>query len=60
MVCEMKQADGNDFPILRLLYAALLIIDTVKGKGKVVPVLLTELHVAKAYCGSGGIAPRIL
>jgi hypothetical protein len=42
---------------LHSLYSKL---DTVKGKGKVVPVLLTELHVAKAYCGSGGIAPRIL
>jgi hypothetical protein len=32
----------------------------VKVKGKVDPVLLTEHHVKKAYCGSGGIAPRIL
>jgi hypothetical protein len=31
-----------------------------KGKGKVVPVLLTEHHAMKAYWGSGDIAPRIL
>jgi len=29
-------------------------------KGKVVAVLLTEHHAMKAYCGSGGIATRIL
>jgi hypothetical protein len=34
---------------------------TLKGKGKVVPVLfLTEHHAMKAYWGSGGIAPLIL
>jgi hypothetical protein len=33
---------------------------THKGKGKVVPVLLTEHHAIKAYWGSGGIAPLIL
>jgi len=32
----------------------------LKGKGKVVPVLLTEHHAMKAYCGSGSIAPLIL
>jgi len=33
----------------------------VKGKGKVVPVLLlTEHHAMNAYWGSGSIAPRIL
>jgi hypothetical protein len=26
----------------------------------VVPMLLTEHHAMKAYCGSGVIAPRIL
>jgi hypothetical protein len=31
-----------------------------KGKGKVVPVLLTEHHAMKAYWGSGAIVPRIL
>jgi hypothetical protein len=31
-----------------------------KGKGKVVPVLLTEHHAMKAYWGSGCIAPLIL
>jgi hypothetical protein len=32
-----------------------------KVKGKVVPVLfLNEQQAIKAYCGSGGIAPRIL
>jgi len=30
------------------------------SKGKVVPVLLTEHHAMKAYCGNGGIAPLIL
>jgi len=30
-----------------------------KGKGKVVPVILTKHHAMKAYWGSGGIAPRI-
>jgi len=59
MVCEMKQADGNDFPILRLLYAALLIIDTVKGKGKVVRVL-NEAPRHGSLLGSVGIAPLIL
>jgi hypothetical protein len=34
--------------------------DTVKVKGKVVPVFLTEHHAMKAYWGSGGIAPLIL
>jgi hypothetical protein len=33
----------------------------VKGKVKIVLVpFLTERHAMKAYCGSGGIAPRIL
>jgi hypothetical protein len=32
----------------------------VKGKGKFVPVLLTEHHAIKAYWGNGGISPRIL
>jgi hypothetical protein len=32
----------------------------VWGKGKVVPVILTEHHAMKAYWGSEGIAPRIL
>jgi hypothetical protein len=33
----------------------------VKGKGKVVPGLfLVEHHAMKTYCGSGGIASRIL
>jgi hypothetical protein len=31
-----------------------------KGKGKVVPVLLTEHRAMKAYWGSEGIASRIL
>jgi hypothetical protein len=31
-----------------------------EGKGKAVPVLLTEHHAMKAYWGSGVIAPRIL
>jgi hypothetical protein len=31
-----------------------------KGKGKVVPVPLTEHQAMKAYWGSGCIAPRIL
>jgi len=32
-----------------------------KGKDKVVSVLfLTEHHAMEAYCGNGGIAPRIL
>jgi hypothetical protein len=26
-------------------------------KGKVVPVLLTDHHIMKAYWGSGGLAP---
>jgi hypothetical protein len=30
-----------------------------RGKGKVVPEL-SEHHAMKAYCGNGGIAPRIL
>jgi hypothetical protein len=33
---------------------------TTKGKGKFVPVLLTEHHAMKAYWVSGDIAPRIL
>jgi hypothetical protein len=32
----------------------------IKGKVKVVPVLLTKHHAMNAYWGSGGIAPRIL
>jgi hypothetical protein len=32
----------------------------LKGKGKVVPVLLTKHHDMKAYWGSVGIAPLIL
>jgi len=32
----------------------------VTGKGKVVPVLLTEHHAMEAYWGNGGIAPLIL
>jgi len=32
----------------------------VKGKGKVVPVLLTKHHPMKTYWESGGIGPRIL
>jgi hypothetical protein len=32
----------------------------VKGKGKVVPVLLTKHHAMKAYRGSGCTAPLIL
>jgi hypothetical protein len=38
------------------------VIRTLKGNGKVVPVLLffTEHHAMKTYWGSGGIAPRIL
>jgi hypothetical protein len=31
-----------------------------KGKGKVVPVLLTEHHAMEVYTGNGSIAPRIL
>jgi hypothetical protein len=31
-----------------------------KGKGKAVPVLLTEHNAMKAYWVSGSIAPRIL
>jgi hypothetical protein len=31
-----------------------------KGKGKVVPVLLTDHHAMTAYWGSGDIAPLIL
>jgi hypothetical protein len=31
-----------------------------KGKGKGVPMLLTEHHAMKAYWKSGSIAPRIL
>jgi hypothetical protein len=31
-----------------------------KGKGKVVPVLLTKHHAMKAYWGSGCIAPLVL
>jgi hypothetical protein len=31
-----------------------------KGKGKVVPVLLTEHHAMKVYWASGGMAPHIL
>jgi len=32
----------------------------MKGKDKFVPVLpLTEHHVMKTYCGSGGTAPPI-
>jgi hypothetical protein len=34
--------------------------DFFKGKGKVVPALLTEHPAIKAYWGSGGIASRIL
>jgi hypothetical protein len=34
--------------------------DLCVDKGKVVPVLFNERHAMKAYCGSGGIAPRIL
>jgi hypothetical protein len=32
----------------------------VKLKGKGAPVFLTEHHVMKAYCESGGIAPLSL
>jgi hypothetical protein len=32
----------------------------IKVKSKVDPVLVTEHQAMKAYCGSGGIAPRIL
>jgi hypothetical protein len=39
------------------LYTSLNII---KGKGKVVSVLLTEHHARKSYWGNGGIAPLIL
>jgi len=31
-----------------------------RGKGKVVPVILTEHHAMKAYWQSGGIAPCII
>jgi hypothetical protein len=31
-----------------------------KGKGKVVPVLLTEHHAMKAYWGSGDVDPFII
>jgi hypothetical protein len=34
-------------------------MDLRYGKGKVVPVLLTEHHTMKVYWGSGGIAPCI-
>jgi hypothetical protein len=34
--------------------------DIILGKGKVVPVLLTEHEAIKAYLWSGGIAPLIL
>jgi len=37
------------------------VLNALKVKGKVVPVLLlTEHHAMKAYWGSGGIAPLIL
>jgi hypothetical protein len=32
----------------------------IQGKGKVVPVLLTEHHAMKTYWGSGDTVPRIL
>jgi hypothetical protein len=32
----------------------------VKGKGKVVPVLLIEHYTMNVYWGSGGIPPHIL
>jgi hypothetical protein len=36
-------------------------MNNLKGKGKVVPVLiLTENHATKAYWGSEGLATRIL
>jgi hypothetical protein len=38
----------------------LLISIAVKGKVKVVPVLLTEQRALKAYWVTGSIAPRIL
>jgi len=34
--------------------------ETVKVKGKIVPVLLTEHHAMKAYWKNGGIAPLSL
>jgi hypothetical protein len=36
-----------------------IFMHTAKGKGKVVPVLLTEHHTMKTYWGSGGIVPRV-
>jgi hypothetical protein len=39
----------------------LILLHTVKGKGKVVPMpFLTEHHAMKAYWGCGNIAPLIL
>jgi hypothetical protein len=32
----------------------------VKGKGKVIPVLLTQHHATKAYWRSGGISQLVL
>jgi len=35
-------------------------VSTELGKGKVVPVILTERHAMNEYWGRGGIAPLIL
>jgi hypothetical protein len=38
-----------------------VLLDLIKGKGKVVPVIFsTEHHAMKAYWGSGDIVLRIL
>jgi hypothetical protein len=46
--------------VILILFQIISWLVKVKEKGKVVPVLLAEHHVMKAYCGNGGIAPRIL
>jgi hypothetical protein len=46
--------------IVLVLFIEITLTSNLKGKGKVVPVLLTKHHAMKAYWGSGGIAPLIL
>jgi len=44
----------------QLLEEFIKYIRKVYGKGKVIPVLLTEHHAMKVYWRSGSIAPSVL
>jgi hypothetical protein len=54
-----KLVHKNHDTWLKFLHDA-IVLGTGKGKGKAIPVLLTDHHALKAYWESGSIALRTL